>query len=239
MGFVKKVADIENSVIKVTDNVPLFVKNVAHVTLGPAQRRGALDKAGSETVGGVVVVRYGENPLQAIQNVNTKIQEISHGLPQKTLKDGIVSQVKIVPFYDRTGLIYETLDTLNEAIYQELLVTILVILVIIMHFQSSILISGLLPIVVLITFIAMKIFGIDSNIVSLSGIAIAIGTIDDMAIIISENILRHLQEADPEESRLEVIYRASSEVGSAILTAISTTVVSFLPVFSMQAAEGK
>jgi Cu(I)/Ag(I) efflux system membrane protein CusA/SilA len=239
VGFVKKVSDIENSVIKVIDDVPLFVKNVAHVTLGPAQRRGALDKEGSETVGGVVVVRYGENPLQAIQNVKMKIQEISHGLPQKTLKDGTISQVKIVPFYDRTGLIYETLGTLNEAIYQELLVTILVILVTIMHFQSSILISGLLPIVVLITFIAMKIFGIDSNIVSLSGIAIAIGTIDDMAIIISENILRHLQEADPKESRLEVVYRASSEVGSAILTAISTTVVSFLPVFSMQAAEGK
>ncbi|UCF65379.1 MAG: efflux RND transporter permease subunit [bacterium] len=239
IGFVKNVTDLENAVVKVSENVPIYVKNIAHVTLGPALRRGALDKGGAEAVGGVVVVRYGENPLHVIQNVKNKIQEISSGLPRKTLSDGTTSQVKIVPFYDRTGLINETLQTLNTAIYQEILVTIIVILIMVMHLRSSLLISGLLPLAVLMTFIAMKIFGIDSNIVSLSGIAIAIGTMDDLGIIVSENILKHLEEADPAESRLEVVFRASSEVGSAVLTAVSTTVVSFLPVFSMQAAEGK
>ncbi|MBN2365405.1 MAG: efflux RND transporter permease subunit, partial [Calditrichaeota bacterium] len=239
IGFVKTVEDLENSVVAVNDNVPIYVKNIAHVTLGPAPRRGALDKGGAEAVGGVVVVRYGENPLEVIKNVKEKIHEISAGLPKKTLSDGTISQVNIVPFYDRTGLIYETLNTLNTAIYQEILITIIVILVMVMHFRSSLLISGLLPVAVLMTFIAMKVFGVDSNIVSLSGIAIAIGTMVDLGIIISENILRHLDEAHPGESRLEVIFRASSEVGGAVLTAVSTTVVSFLPVFAMQAAEGK
>jgi Cu(I)/Ag(I) efflux system membrane protein CusA/SilA len=239
IGFVKNLNDLENAVIKVMDNVPIYVKNVAHVTSGPALRRGALDKGGAEVVGGVVVVRYGENPLQVIKNVKKKIREISPGLPKKTLPDGSISQVKIVPFYDRTGLIFETLETLNTALFHEILVTIIVILVMVMHLRSSILISGLLPVAILMTFIAMKYLKVDANIVALSGIAIAIGTMVDLGIIVSENILRHLEEADPSESKLEVVYRASSEVGSAVLTAVSTTVVSFLPVFTMQAAEGK
>ncbi len=119
------------------------------------------------------------------------------------------------------------------------MVTIIVILVMVMHFRSSILISGLLPIAVLMTFIAMKQFGVEANIVALSGIAIAIGTMVDLGIVISENIIRHLDEADPDENKLEVIYRATCEVGSAVLTAVATTVVSFLPVFTMEAAEGK
>ncbi|HEQ60252.1 MAG TPA: efflux RND transporter permease subunit, partial [Firmicutes bacterium] len=209
------------------------------VTLGPALRRGALDKEGAEVVGGVVVVRYGENPLAAIKNVKKKIEEISPGLPKKTLADGTVSQVRIVPFYDRTGLIYETLGTLKTALTEEILVTIIVILIMVMHFRSSLLISGLLPLSVLMCFIAMKVFGVDANIVALSGIAIAIGTMVDMGIIICENILKHLDAAEPGENRLEVIFRASSEVGSAVLTAVSTTVVGFLPVFTMEAAEGK
>jgi Cu(I)/Ag(I) efflux system membrane protein CusA/SilA len=239
IGFIKKPEDIELSVIKANDNVPLYVKDVAHVSIGPAQRRGALDKAGAEAVGGVVVVRYGGNPLAAIQNVKKKIEEISPGLPRKTLGDGTVSQVTVVPFYDRTGLIYETLGTLNGALIEEILVTIIVILIMLMHLRSSILISGVLPLAVLMSFIAMKVFGVDANIVALSGIAIAIGTIVDMGIVIIENILRHLAQADPGESRLEVVYRASSEVGSAVVTAVSTTVVGFLPVFAMQSAEGK
>jgi Cu(I)/Ag(I) efflux system membrane protein CusA/SilA len=239
IGFVKKVSDLENAVVKVNENVPIYIKNIAHVVTGPAFRAGALDKAGTEVVGGVVVVRYSENPLQMIQNLKSKIQEISQGLPSKILPDGTKSQIHIVPFYDRSGLIYETLNTLNIAIYQEILVTIIVILVMLMHLRSSILISGLLPVAVLMTFIAMKLFKVDSNIVSLSGIAIAIGTMVDMGIIINENILHHLEEAPPDESKLEVVFRASSEVGGAILTAVATTVVSFLPVFSMQAAEGK
>ena len=239
LGFVKSITDLENSVIKVTDNVPLYVKDVGNVTLGPALRRGALDKGGAEAVGGVAVVRYGGNPLAAIKNIKKKIAEISPGLPQKTLPDGTVSKVTIVPFYDRTGLIHETLATLNNALTEEILVTIIVVLVMVMNLGSSLIIAGLLPLAVLMCFIAMKIFGVDANIVALSGIAIAIGTMVDMGIIICENILKHLDEASPDESRLEVIYRASSEVGSAVLTAVSTTVVGFLPVFTMEAAEGK
>ncbi|MCH7925103.1 MAG: efflux RND transporter permease subunit, partial [Planctomycetes bacterium] len=164
---------------------------------------------------------------------------ISPGLPQKTLADGTVSQVKIVPFYDRSDLIYETLGTLSDALLQQILVTIIVVVVMVRHLRSSILISGLLPLAVLMCFIAMRATGVDANIVALSGIAIAIGTIVDMGIIVCENILKNLDEADPDANRLEIIYSATSEVGSAILTAVSTTIVSFLPVFTMEAAEGK
>ena len=239
LGFIENISDIERSVIKVNDNVPVYVKDVATVSYGPALRRGALDKGGAEAVGGVVVVRYGFNPLEAIKNVKAKIEEISPGLPRKTLDDGTVSQVTIVPFYDRTGLIYETLGTLNTALTEEILVTIIVVIVLVMHLRSSVLISGLLPLAVLMCFIAMKLGGIDANIVALSGIAIAIGTMVDMGIIICENILRHLDEANPDDDKLEVIYKAASEVGGAVLTAVSTTVVSFLPVFTMTGAEGK
>ncbi|HKK19855.1 MAG TPA: efflux RND transporter permease subunit, partial [candidate division Zixibacteria bacterium] len=239
LGFIKNVKDIENTVVKVTDNIPIRVKDVGVVTLGPAMRRGLLDKGGAEAVGGVVVVRYGENPLRVIKNVKAKIAEISPGLPRKTLKDGTVSQVKIVPFYDRTGLIYETLGTLNTALVDEILVTIIVVIIMVMHFRSSLLISGLLPLTVLLAFIAMKLFKVDANIVALSGIAIAIGTIVDMGIVITENILKHLDAAPPGANMLEVVYRGASEVGSAVITAISTTVISFLPVFTMHAAEGK
>ena len=239
IGFVKSLGDIEKAVIKAVNNIPIRVSDVATVTLGPALRRGVLDKAGAETVGGVAVVRYGDNPLAAIERIKEKIAEISPGLPSKTLADGTVSKVTIVPFYDRSGLINETLGTLKTALGQEILITIIVLLVTVMHFKSSLLVSALLPLAVLMSFIGMKVFGVDANVVALSGIAIAIGTIVDMGIIICENILTKLDTADPEESTLAIIYRASTEVGSAVLTAVATTIVSFLPVFTMQAAEGK
>ncbi len=239
VGFVKTVEDLENTVVQATDDIPVYLKNIGHVTTGPALRRGALDKEGAEAVGGVVVVRYGDNPLRVIQNVKDKIAEIQPGLPRKTLSDGTVSQVTIVPFYDRTGLIYETLGTLKTALTDEILITIIVVLIMAMHFRSSLLISGLLPLAVLMTFIAMKVFHVDANIVALTGIAIAIGTMVDMAVVVVENILKHLDEAPPEEPRIRVVYRATSEVGSAVVTAVGTTVVGFLPVFTMTAAEGK
>ena len=239
IGFIKSVADIEKIVVRVADNVPIRIKDIAQVSTGPALRRGVLDKEGAEAVGGVVVVRYGENPLKVIKNVKAKIEEIAPGLPRKTLADGTVSQVEIVPFYDRTGLIYETLGTLNDAISQEILVTIIVIIVLLRHFRSSMLISGLLPLAVLMCFIAMRLFKVDANIVALSGIAIAIGTMVDMGIVICENIVRHLKTAPPEKSRLHIIHEASCEVGSAVLVAVSTTIISFLPVFTMVGAEGK
>lgn len=239
LGFIKHIKDIEESVIKAKDNIPVRIKDIAHVSLGPLIRRGALDKGGAEVVGGVVVVRYGENPLSTIKSVKKKISEIAAGLPKKTLPDGTVSQVTLVPFYDRTDLIHETLGTLDSALFEEILVTIIVVLLMVAHLRSSILISGLLPLAVLMAFIAMKYFGVDANIVALSGIAIAIGTMVDMGIVICENILKRLDEAEPDANRLEVIWHASTEVGSAVLTAVATTVVSFLPVFAMTGAEGK
>ena len=285
LGFIKTISDIEDTVLKVEENVPISVRDVAKVSLGPALRRGALDKEGAEAVGGVAVVRYGYNPLAAIKNVKDKIEEIAPGLPTKAVVDFMkatrsqveafaeahgfqaytgtelnqeewlkwlrstprkewpgwvtTSQVNIIPFYDRTGLIKETLGTLNTALMLEILVTIIVVIVSVLHLRSSILISGALPLAVLMCFIGMKLFGVDANIVALSGIAIAIGTIVDMSIIVCENVLRHLEQASPEENKLEVVFRATSEVGGAVLTAVLTTVVSFLPVFAMTGAEGK
>jgi copper/silver efflux system protein len=153
------------------------------------------------------------------------------------------SQVTLVPFYDRTGLIQETLGTLNKALIEQALVTILVVLVMVLHLRSALLISGMLPLAVLMAFIAMHAAGVEANVVALAGIAIAIGSIVDMGIIVTENILKHLEENQNAETgrqnSLELVYRATTEVGSAVLTAIATTVISFLPVFVMTGMEGK
>lgn len=241
LGYVKSLEDIEKAVVKVNNNVPLRIRDIAKVTIGPASRaeRAILDKGGAEAVGGVVVARYGDNPLQVIDAIKAKIEEISPGLPSKTLEDGTVSKVTIVPFYDRSGLIKETLSTLNEAISLQILITIIVIMVMVYNLRASLLISALLPLVVLMCFIMMKYVGVDANIVALSGIAIAIGTMVDLGIILNENILRHLEESDGKKTKLQLIYDATTEVSSAILTAVMTTIVSFLPVFTLQAAEGK
>jgi len=239
LGYIRSIKDLEESVIRVNENVPVRIKDVARVTLGPAQRRGMLDKSGAEAVGGVVVARYGENPLEVINNIKDKIDEISSGLPTKELSDGTISQIKIVPFYDRTGLINETLGTLEEALTLQILITILVVIVMLLHLRSSFLISALLPVAVLMSFIMMRYFGIDANVVALAGIAISIGVVVDMGIILTENMLRNLEEASPEKSRLEIIYESTVEVAPAVITALLTTIVSFLPVFLLQQAEGK
>lgn len=239
LGYVKSIEDIEKAVVDVHDNVPIRVKDIGVVSLGPATRRGLLDKDGAEVVGGVVVARYGSNPLHVINNVKEKIKEIASGLPKKTLANGVESQLTIVPFYDRTQLIYETLGTLEEALSLELLITILVVIVMVLNLRASILISSLLPIAVLMVFIAMRYFGVDANIVALSGIAIAIGTMVDLGIVLSENVIKHVDEASPGQKLINTIYNAAAEVSSAIVTAVATTIVSFVPVFTMEAAEGK
>ncbi len=239
LGYIKSLEDLKNAVVASTDYKAIRLKDVAHVSLGPAERRGILDKEGAEVVGGVVVARYGANPLEVINNVKEEIQELSAGLPSKELKDGTTSQVTIVPFYDRTELIQETLGTLNEALTLEILITILVIVVMVFNLRASILISGLLPIAVLMVFISMKLFGVDANIVALSGIAIAIGTMVDVGVILSENIIRHMDENGDSLPMDTVVYNATSEVSGAILTAVLTTIISFIPVFTMVGAEGK
>jgi Cu(I)/Ag(I) efflux system membrane protein CusA/SilA len=243
LGYVKSLDDLDNSVVAVRSNVPVRIRDVAHTTFGPATRRGGLDKAGSEVVGAVVVARYGSNPMEVINNVKDKVKEIDAGLPQKKLPDGTISKVTVVPFYDRTGLIKETIGTLESALSHEILISIIVIIVLVINLRASIIISGLLPIAVLMTFIVMRFFGVDANIVALSGIAIAIGVMVDIGIIYVENIVRHLEM--PENRNLQgkplhqLILKATSEVSPAVTTALATTVVSFLPVFAMEAAEGK
>ncbi|MEQ8363911.1 MAG: efflux RND transporter permease subunit [Cyclobacteriaceae bacterium] len=243
LGYVKAVEDLEKAVVTVNNNVPVRIKDIGVVTLGPATRRGLLDKDGAEVAGGVVVARYGSNPLAVINGVKAKIKEIAPGLPSKVLADGTTSQLTIVPFYDRTQLINETIGTLEEALSHEVLITIIVVIMLVLNLRASLLISSILPVAVLMTFIIMRYTGIDANIVALSGIAIAIGVMVDVGIVFVENIIRHLEF--PENAKvkgkdlLEVIYRATSEVSGAITTALATTVVSFLPVFFMEAAEGK
>jgi Cu(I)/Ag(I) efflux system membrane protein CusA/SilA len=243
LGYVKNLDDLEASVVTVRDNVPVRLKDVARITYGPATRRGGLDKDGVEAVGGVVVARYGENPLAVIEALKEKIEETSTGLPSRTLEDGTISKVTIIPFYDRTGLIYETLGTLEEALSLEILISILVVIILVLNLRASILISSLLPIGVLMTFIVMRYFGVDANIVALSGIAIAIGVMVDVGVVFTENIVRHLDDPENKGARGQkltaVIYTAAAEVAPAVITALTTTVVSFLPVFAMEAAEGK
>ncbi|QRM90311.1 cation transporter [Lacinutrix sp. WUR7] len=246
LGYVKSVADIENAVVTSEAYTAIKIKDIAKVSLGPAARRGLLDKEGAEVVGGVVVARYGANPMEVITNVKAKIEELKGGLPSKVLADGSTSQLTVVPFYDRSELIVETLDTLNEALTLEILITILVIIIMVFNLRASILISGLLPVAILMVFVTMKLFHVDANIVALSGIAIAIGTMVDVGVILAENMIRHL---DDQKLRLredgtaytinEVVYNATAEVSGAILTAVLTTIISFVPVFTMIGAEGK
>lgn len=246
LGYLKSVADIENTVVTSEDYTSIKIKDIAKVNLGPASRRGLLDKEGAEVVGAVVVARYGANPLEVINNVKDKIKELSAGLPSKVLSDGRTSQVTIVPFYDRTALIQETLETLNEALTLEILITILVIIIMVFNLRASLLISGLLPVAVLMVFITMKLFNVDANIVALSGIAIAIGTMVDVGVILAENMIRHLEDEGLRANKNgqpyttnEIVYNATSEVSGAIVTAVMTTIISFLPVFTMVGAEGK
>lgn len=239
LGYVKSVEDIEQAVVEINGNIPIRIKDIGIVTIGPATRRGILDKDGAEVVGGVVVARYGSNPLAVINNVKDKIKGISSGLPKKTLADGTESQLTIVPFYDRSQLINETIGTLEEALSLEILITLLVVIVMVLNLRASIMISSLLPISVLMVFIAMRYFRIDANIVALSGIAIAIGTMVDLGIILSENMIKHIREAPIKQKLVETIYNASAEVSSAIVTAVATTIISFIPVFTLEAAEGK
>ncbi len=238
-GWIDSPEDIAKSPIRARDGTPLRVSDVAHVTLGPAPRRGALDKNGHEVVGGVVTVRYGTNPLEVLDKVKAEIERIAPSLPKVTLPDGTVSQVTIVPFYDRTGLIHETLGTLEEALTLEVLVTMIVILLLLLRLRAALLVGLSLPVTVLGAFVLMKIFGIDANIVALSGIAIAIGTIADMGIVLAENIVQRLHAAPQGETRVQSVHYAASEVGGAVMTAVTTTILGFLPVFVMTGAEGK
>lgn len=247
LGKVTKISDIEEAILTVNNNIPIRVRDVARVGFGPGLRTGILDKDGVEAVGGSVVAQYSANPMAVIQGVNERIRLIAPSLPAKmvTTTDAsgkpveVLSRVTIVPFYDRSGLIDETLGTLEDALTQEILVTIIVIVVMLLHWRCSLLISLTLPLAVLLTFILMRVLGVTANILSLAGIAIAIGTIVDMGIVLTENILNRINQAPVGETRLQSVYHASREVASAITTAILTTVVGFLPVIFLAGEQGR
>ena len=222
----KAITDLEETVVDQRGDVPVRIRDVATVQLGPDFRRGALDFNGAEAVGGVVVMRYGENPRDVIDRVQKRIAQLEPAL----------KGVSIRTVYDRTGLINETMATLSNALFEEILVTSAVILLFLLHLRSSLIVAICLPVAVLISFIAMRFVGVDSNIMSLAGIAIAIGTMVDMAIIISENVFQRVAETDPNTQlqagdRSRLIQNAVVEVAPAVVTAVMTTVVSFLPVF--------
>lgn len=241
LGYIKDVSDLEKAVVTVRDGVPVRISDVAFVNIGPGTRRGGLDKEGVEAVGGVVIARYGSNPLEVINNVKNKIKEMAPGLPQKTLPDGTVSKITVVPFYDRTGLIKETIGTLETSLSHEILICIIVL---VLNLRASVVIASMLPIAVLSTFIIMRYTGIAANIVALSGIAIAIGVMVDVGVVFVESIIRYMEMPENRGVRkgkamVNLIYKAVSEVSGAIATAMITTIVSFLPVFAMEAQEGK
>ncbi len=238
VGFIKSVEDLEKVVIRQENGTPIQVKHVATVNLGPEFRRGALDKAGVEAVGGVVLMRYGENPQHVVERVKEKIKQLELGLPQKTLADGRVSKVKVVAFYDRTDIVKQTIGTLKEALLEEALMAAAIIFIFLLHLRSTISVLITLPLSVGLCFILMYYFGVDANIMSLAGLAIAIGDVGDMGIIMTENIYRHIATGDKAKSHFQKVFEGASEVGGAIVTAVSNTLVSFIPVFFLTGQEG-
>ena len=238
IGFIKNVSDIENIVIKSKEGVPIYVKNIARVIIGPEFRRGALDKEGTEVTGGVVLMRYGDNPLEVIKRIKKKIEELSVGLP---------TGVKIVPFYDRTGLILRSIDTLKTTLILEIIITVSVIILFLLHFWGSIIISIILPVGILMAFIGMRIFNVDANIMSLSGIAIAIGVMVDSGCVLVENIYRKIVEEREKRGvnrlsggdRLIACINGAQEVGRPVIFALLTTIIGFIPVFVLTGQAGK
>ncbi len=218
---------LEDTVVLTRDGIPVRVRDLAQVQIGPSFRRGALDFNGQEAVGGVVVMRYRENPREVIKRVKTKIAALESEL----------GGIKIHGIYDRTVLIDETVSTLTNALTDELLITMAIVVLFLLHVRASIVMALTLPMAVLMSFIGMKVFGVDANIMSLAGIVIAIGTMVDMGIIIMENIYGGLSDWEAKgssggpEGRMKVIRESAAEVVPAVITAVSTTVVSFLPVF--------
>ena len=235
VGLIESVRDIENIVLSSVNGTPVYVRNVAAVQLGPEFRRGVLDKAGIDAVGGVVVIRYGANALQVIDSVKAKIQAMQPGLPKG---------VRINSFYDRSSLIRNAVHTLRSALVEEIILVTLAHIVFLWHFRSILIVSIPLPLAVLTSFLFMHYFGISSNIMSLGGIAIAIGVLVDAGIVMTENVLRHAETYNQEHgeyrSRIgEITLGAARLVGRPIFFAMTIIILAFVPVFALTGMEGK
>jgi len=237
IGLVNSIDDLKRIAVRTVNGLPIYLQDIAEISLGGDFRRGALDVEGREAVGGIVVMRTGENAMKVIERVKEQIARIAPSLPPG---------ISIEPFYDRSQLIDRTIDTLRHALMEEIILVTLAHVIFLWHFRSILIVTVPLPVSILISFILMKEFGITSNIMSLAGIAIAIGVLVDAGIVMTENVIRHCEEAErrkggsltPRE-RLGVVHDAAHQVGRPIFFAMAIIVLAFLPVFALSGQEGK
>ena len=232
LGYIKNIPDIENIVLTVDrSGTPIRIKDVARVDLGPDERRGIVEKDGEgEVVGGIVVMRFGENALRVIDDVKKKIEELKPGLPPG---------VQIITTYDRSDLITRAIDTLKEKLLEEFLVVSLICIIFLLHFRSAAVTILMLPVAILISFVVMYYLKINANIMSLGGIAIAIGTMIDGAIVMIENAHKHIEREEGKRDHWQIVLTASKEVGPPLFFSLLIITVSFMPVFTLEAQEGR
>src|SRR6266567_2896214 len=234
VGLISSLADVENIVIGASAGTPIYVRNIANVKIGNAFRVGVLDRDGKEAVGGVVIARYGVNTLDVIERVKEKIKSLQGGLPQG---------VKIVPFYDRTELIERATHTLKRALIEEIILVTLAHIVFLFHFRSILIVTIPLPLAVLMSFLFMYYMGISSNLMSLAGIAIAIGVLVDAGIVVTENAFRHMEKegVDPRDRHKmwSGVLKSAQLVGRPIFFSMAIIILAFVPVFSLTGEEGK
>ncbi len=230
-GYFKGIGDIEQVMVKSDAGVPVLLKDVARVELGPDERRGLTEMDGEgEVVSGIATQRFGGNALDVIDNVKQRLAEIEPSLPEG---------VKIKPVYDRSDLIHRAIATLRTTLIEESVIVALVCIVFLMHVRSALVAIIMLPLGVLIAFIFMRILGLSSNIMSLGGIAIAIGAMVDAAIVMIENVHKHLERAEPGKNRIDILIEAASEVGPSLFFGLLIITVSFLPIFTLEGQEGR
>jgi len=230
LGLIQSIDDIKNIVISQNNNVPIYIKDVANVTAGPDFRRGVLTKSGYEAAGGIVIQRMGENTLNVIDQVKAKIAEIQPSLPEG---------MRIVPFYDQTDLVKKAVNTLTRALLEEFILVSIIVVAFLGNVRSSLIVTSAIPIGILIALIAMKQIHLSANLMSLGGIAIGIGVMTDAAIVMVENIFRHLAEDRGRRNIIDVTLEAAQEVAAPIFFSITIIIVTFLPVFTMTGTEGK
>ena len=230
-GYLRNVDDLGQVVLKTNSGTPVLLRDVARVELGPDERRGITELNGEgEVASGIILQRFGANALNVIENVKRRFKEIASSLP---------ASVTIAPVYDRSNLIYAAIDTLKRTLSEESAVVALVCMIFLMHVRSALVAILMLPVGVLMAFGAMKLLGLGSNIMSLGGIAIAIGAMVDAAIVMIENAHKHLERAKPGRSRLDILIEAASEVGPALFFSLLVITVSFMPIFTLESQEGR
>lgn len=230
-GYLKGITDLQKIVLKAEGGTPVLLQDVARVELGPDERRGITELNGDgEVASGIVLQRFGVNALDVIENVKKRITEFAASLP---------NGVEIKAVYDRSNLIYSAIDTLRRTLIEESAIVALVCVIFLLHVRSALVAILMLPVGVLMAFAAMKALGLGSNIMSLGGIAIAIGAMVDAAIVMIENAHKHLERSDPSKPRIQILIEAASEVGPALFFSLLIITVSFLPIFTLEAQEGR